>query len=650
MKQKNLFILIGILIFIVIGYFATMYLAGAFYHLAIKVMPESLSYNTWITLWDQLHEIPTQKKKLQGSLIFAGAICYLFPILVITELTRKTRALHGSARFANSGEVRKAGLDGEKGIIVGRYQGRYLIFDGQQFVLVAAPTRSGKGVGIVIPNLLNWPDSCVVLDVKLENYEKTSGFRAAHGQEVYLFNPFATDFKTCRWNPLSSVSRDQNYRIGDIQAIAAVFYPTDHTVKEPFWNEQAQNLFLGIALYLLETPELPFTLGEILRQGSGYGKSLDKHLKEIIENRSNGDKPLSRPCIDALNRFISNSESTASSIKSSFDAPLGIFANPIVDAATSGDDFSLKDVRRKKMSIYFGIQPNRLKSASRLINLFFSQLVNLNTDELPEKNPDLKYQCLSILDEFTAMGRVSIIAETVSFLAGYNIRLLPIIQSYEQLEEYYGKESARNFIKNHDLKIVFPPDDIEDAERVSKTLGTFTEKAVSHGNSRSPMQGIGSNVTRSENTSDQRRALMLPQELREMPQDEQIIIKSHTKPILCQKVRYYEEEIFTNRLMPPKEVQAIDISLHIAKTEQMVRPLEKDEIQNIDLSTIAINTDSIADFVGDPENPTQEEVTAVVDSFFSQLGWEEEPTNEITSERPAEKNTAGLIDLSILQI
>jgi type IV secretion system protein VirD4 len=360
---------------------------------------------------------------------------------------------------------------------------------------------------------------------------------------------------------------------------------------------------------------------------------------------------LSKVCVDALNRFLSNSEATLAGIKSSFEAPLLIFANPIVDAATSGDDFDLRELRRRRLSIYVGIQPRHLESASRLLNVFFSQLVNLNTDVLPENDPALKYQGLLVMDEFTSIGRIPILAKSVAFLAGYGLRLMPIVQSIEQIELTYGKEAARNFIKNHDVKIVFPPDDIEDAEKVSRTLGYCTEKVVSTGESRSAGWSRGSNRSQSENTSDQRRALLLPQEVRELAQDQQIILKAYCKPILCNKIRYYDDPVFKTRLLPPCPVAAMNMALHHAKTQRRVRAVQPGEINGIDLNCLAINADAITAFSGDPENPSIEEASAVVDSFFSQLSWannlDSNFVSDLTSHATAPPK-AGRIDLSAL--
>ncbi len=366
----------------------------------------------------------------------------------LVAAARRRRPLHGDARFATHAEVSRSGLlatDGRPSIIVGRFRGRLLALPGQLSVMLSAPTRSGKGVGVVIPNLLNWPDSVVVLDLKGENYDVTAGYRAKHGQAVYAFSPFDEGACSHRWNPLTAVRTSPLHRIGDLLAIGQVFFPNDSstTSSEAFFNDQARNLFMGLGLLLLESPELPRTIGEMLRQSSGKGQPLKAHLEGAIALRGQAKKPLSVECADALQRLLSNSENTLTSIVATFNAPLTIFADAIVDAATSGDDFRLEDVRRRRMSIYVRVPPNRLASARPLLNLFFSQLVSLNTQQLPQRDPKLKWQCLIVNDEFAAMGRVGVISTATAFLAGYNLRLLTVVQAMSQLDAVYGDQEAR---------------------------------------------------------------------------------------------------------------------------------------------------------------------------------------------------------------
>lgn len=541
------------LVVVVLATAAFLWLSGALFVLFQKENPLGKThFFTWWDAWNTHPSDPALVKKLKGAALLAGLVAYGIPLFAWLSSLRTPRKLHGDARFANAQEVRAAGLLAPRGILVGKYQGKYLSFGGQQFVLVAAPTRSGKGVGIVIPNLLSWHDSVVVLDIKQENFDLTAGFRAEHGQKVYLFNPFANDRRSHRYNPLSYV-RDDHNRIGDLQSIGKIFFPGEG--DDSFWDGAAANLFLGLGLYLCETPERPRTMGELLRLSSGNGKPIVPYIQGLIKEKEAKGTPLSSACVDALNRFCTAGEKTIPNISATFNTQFGLFANPVVDAATSANDFDLRDVRKTRMSIYVGITPDHLHEAGKILNLFFSQLVSLNTKELPQKNPALKYSCLLLMDEFTAMGKVQIIAKAVSYMAGYNLRMMPIIQSPSQLVSVYGPEDARTFVTNHALQVLFAPKEQKDAEEYSKMLGdeTFQVKTVTR------QLGGKNGGSRSVSLSEQRRALMLPQEVRELGMWKEIIALENTKPILCDKIRYYEDPTFTSRLREPPVVPLLRI-------------------------------------------------------------------------------------------
>ncbi|MGV1016838.1 MAG: type IV secretory system conjugative DNA transfer family protein [Fluviibacter phosphoraccumulans] len=588
-------------LFVVVALAATipfiLWFAGMFWLAAIHKNPLGADLWTWLDAWDLVRAgaYPmAEQDRLIRSLFYASLLVYFVPLYVVLNgmLQKHRRALHGNARWANDKEIHKANLVQDDGIVIGRHRDQLLSFPGQQFVLLAAPTRSGKGVGVVIPNLLTYTGSVVVLDIKQENYNITAGYRRdVLQQQTWLFNPFAEDRnpdtgapapRTHRYNPLSSIT-DGVFRVGDILAIGNAIWPTGG--KDAFWNDNARNLFLAIVLFLSELndrrkkdvalPEYPVTMGEVLRQSSGRGTGLSvkKYLQGLVETYP----WLSSECLDAMANFLSASDDVLASILSTFNAPLTIWRNPIVDAATSQNDFDLADVRTRPMSVYIGITPDHLEDAKLLVNLIFSQLVNLNTKQLPQDNPSrYRYPCLLLMDEFTAIGKVNILAKAVSYIAGYNLRLLPIIQSMSQLESVYGKEDARTFVTNHALQILFAPREQKDANEYSEMLGTFTEKGISESRSKQILDPKGS----SESISDQKRALMLPQELKELGQWKEIVLLENTKPILCDKIRYYDDPVFTSRVKKPPIVASLDLDLFIAKSQKRIRPVQDGEFES----------------------------------------------------------------------
>lgn len=521
----------------------SVYLAGVILFIAHKQNPEPATFLTIIHAWGEATS-DEALRKVKASLALAVVTCLAVPGLILQMVLRqKPQPLHGAARLANRQDIAKEGLNSPTGVILGKQDGQLLRLPGYEFVLVAAPTRSGKGVGFCIPNLLTFPGSAVVVDIKGENYNLTGAFRHQHlGNEVFYFNPFAE--KTSRWNPLSYVSEDPNLRVNDLQALAAIIYPSNP--REPFWPDSARNLFIGLALMVLETPLLPKTIGEVLRQGSGKGQQIHEYLQHIIASRAATERPLSTVCVEFLSRFLNNPDNTLKNILSSFIAPLALWGNAVVDKATSADDFDLRQLRRRRMSVYIHIPASEVTQAGFILNLFFSQLINENVRELPEDNPELKYQCMLLLDEFTALGKVAMIAKGVGYMAGYNLRLCIVIQDRSQLEAVYGREDAHNILSNMGALVVFTPNQVKEAEEYSKLIGNLTVQSSSRQRSNSGLFSSGASST-SETESPHARALMLPQELLSMDKKRQLVVRAGIPVINCDKIIYYADTYFLER-------------------------------------------------------------------------------------------------------
>lgn len=476
-----------------------------------------------------------------SCLIFVGPPLAIFLML---KYKKNEKALFGKARFADAKDLQKEKLDGSKGIVLGKFKEKLIRLGGYEFVLLAAPTRTGKGVGFCVPNLLQFTDSAVVLDIKGENFNLTSEFRRRYlGNEIVYFNPFSAT--THRWNPLSYISKDPNFRANDLMALASIIYTAND--KDPFWSDSAKNFFVGLGMLVLETPELPQTIGEILRQGSGKGMAIEKYIQSIVSLREGSAYPLSMACRDCLNRFLNSGEQAIKGVQATFGAALNPWSNAVIDKATSADDFDLRDVRKKKMTIYLNIPAGEILQAASIIKLFFSQLINENVKELPEQNPALKYQCLLLLDEFTAMGKVEIIAKGVGYMAGYNMRLALVIQDSTQLEAVYGKEDAHNIISNMGAVIYFTPSQYEDAEKYSKMIGTETVESVSKSRNKSSLANVKGGDGGSNSTSQQSRALMLPQELLQLSKDLQLIVRAGIPVIKADKIKYFSDQFFLER-------------------------------------------------------------------------------------------------------
>lgn len=532
--------LITVLIAVVVGLWA--YLAGGIFMMAFGHKFEEATPLTLYQYWYHYRTEPEVQKWIYIASGISLAV-WLAPFGVVFAPAKKS--LFGDARFAKHNEIKKAGLLGEKGIIVGKLDNRYLAFDGQQHAIISAPTRSGKGVGIVIPNLLNWSDSVVVLDIKQENWDITSAFRRKYGQECYLFNPAAADYRTHRYNPLAYISDDPNFRIDDVQKIANMLFP-DQPGTDVIWTATPRSLFLGVVLFLAETPGKLVTLGQVLRETLADGDG-SEYFAKIINDRAESGEPLSNACVRALNSYISiSAENTRTGVMTSFRSRLELWMNPLVDAATSANDFDLRDVRKRRMSIYLGVTPDNLDRMAPLLSLFFQQLLDLNTRELPNQNKAIKYTCMLLMDEFTAIGKIGILSKGISYIAGYWLRMMPIIQSPAQLVEVYGKDTAQTFTTNHALNIIYPPkaSETQTARDISEWLGYQTVK----GTSVSKAKDLFGKKTPTESISDQRRALLLPQEITSLGQDNELVVMENVPPILAKKVLYFKDRAFVDRL------------------------------------------------------------------------------------------------------
>lgn len=511
---------------------------------------------TWLVYHQHYGSDPVVRKKLVISAMLA-ALVTLSPTALLWLKPRKS--LHGNARFANAVDIRRAGLltgDGD-GIVLGRKGGQFLTAGLAQFphVMLAAPTGSGKGVGVVIPNLLNWNHSVIVLDIKQENWTLTAGFRQKHGHEVYLFDPASPQRRTHRWNPLGYIRDAEGLRVDDIQKIGNIIFP-DVDGTDPIWSASCRSLFLGLVLYIMETPGVPLTLGQVAREAFA---DTENRLIDIINERRVARNPLSVLCESALLDYANTADDTRTSIRKTFTSRLELFLNPILDAATSDNDFDLNAIRRRNISIYIGITPDNLGRLAPLVNLFFQQVVDLNTRELPEHNKKLTRQCLLLLDEFKSLGKLPLIVDAIAFLRGYGVRLLPIFQSPSQIREVYGEEAAKTFFQNHAVRISYTPADIASATEISNELGNTTVKSASR--SRPDFFSQGS---RSVSDSEQSRALLLPQEVMELSMDEILVFARDCKPVRGEKIRWYKDDLFKSRVLEPPSVPIAPSALYMS--------------------------------------------------------------------------------------
>ena len=575
-KKKRMLGVIFIIttcIFIALGQ-----LAGAALFFELTSIPlEYLSLDALHHNWVNYHTDEAIKPYLQMG-IAASILVALLPlgmVIVLVIALREKEEIHGSARFANDMELSKSGmfpLKREKPSLLlgkmdkGRFKGKFVELPGQSFVGVSAPTGSGKGVGFVLPNLVNYPDSVVANDIKLENFFKTAGYRQSQGQEVFLFAPdgYATSeedrdagiLRSHRWNPFYYIRRLPEFRIGDILILSNSLYPLTGDGKSDIWPASSGKLFLGLVLWMLDTeyitnkdPTLPYLLSLVGVTG-GLGAWMKREIAQGY---------LSDDCVREFNTFLTFPDETQGSILANFNAPLAIYSDKTVANAVSGNDFDFRELRRRGISIYVGVQPPNKKRFQGLLNLFFEQLINENTRVLPELDSTLTHQLLLMLDEFPALGRVNQIKESIGFTRQYNIRYALIYQDKAQLEDraLYGKEGADNILENIAAEIIYPPKKVNQrVKEISETLGTKTVKVEGESVSR------GKHFSRGRSTSKQKRPLMMPHELVELGNERHpkadigikvLMLKESQRSFIMNKIISFDEPVISERIAFSKQ-------------------------------------------------------------------------------------------------
>jgi len=534
----------------------------------------------WDTAWryGQFLDQPPYRPyawRIKLGIVLGCALPFLVWCAVIWRIigsllgaSSETSSTHGDARFATLADLKKAGLltRTKQGVLIGKFKGRELWLGGAQHVITISPTRSGKTASVAKPVALSYEESMVVLDIKGELFEDTSGWRESQGQLIRVWAPYDEEGKTHRFNPMT-VLADMNAgkRIGEIQTIAAILYP-DAPGQDPFWTSQARAAFTAFTSYMFEAwdHELATTRAEkpdintseafpsferVLRFSSGDGEQNTKAmLQTILANRSlTFVSPQTRTVFTNLAGLA---EQTFSSVIASMHAPLQQFLSPILAAATNATDIDVKSLRRRLTTLYVIIPTNKLDESAKLLNIFFSTVIGNNLDKQLGAEPDLKHQVLMLMDEFTAMGRVDVWAKRISISASYGVRDLCIIQSRAQLNGTYGENDAQNFITNHGAQIVFAPREQSDANEYSDMLGYRTVRRKQ----RSTSRGGGGNQV-STSYAEERRALLLPQEIKELPSDDELIFYEGCKPIRAKKNWFFKDKVYQQRAsMPPARI------------------------------------------------------------------------------------------------
>ncbi len=458
----------------------------------------------------------------------------------------KTVHTYGSARWAEKREVEAAGLLDNDGVVLGRYDRHYLHHDGPEHVLCFAPTRSGKGVGLVVPSLLTWPGSAIVHDIKGENWQLTAGFRALHGR-VLLFDP--TNSRSSAYNPLLEVRRGE-WEVRDVQNIADILVdPEGSLEKRNHWEKTSHALLVGAILHVLYA-EQDKTLAGVAAFLSDPKRPIESTLAAMMKTAHLGDAGPHPVIASAARELLNKSDNERSGVLSTAMSFLGLYRDPVVAGVTRRCDWRISDIvgGKQPATLYLVVPPSDINRTKPLIRLILNQIGRRLTEDLHTKTT--RHRLLLMLDEFPALGRLDFFESALAFMAGYGLKSFLIAQSLNQIEKAYGPNNS--VLDNCHVRVSFATNDERTAKRVSDALGTATEmRAMKNyaGHRLSPWLGHLM-VSRQETA----RQLLTPGEIMQLPPTDEIVMVAGTPPIRAKKARYYEDASFKERVLPPPEL------------------------------------------------------------------------------------------------
>jgi type IV secretion system protein VirD4 len=450
---------------------------------------------------------------------------------------------YGSARWARPDEMKAAGLLGPDGVVLGRHESAYLRHDGPEHVLCFAPTRSGKGVGLVVPTLLTWPGSAIVHDIKGENWQLTAGFRARHGRAL-LFDP--TNGASAAYNPLLEVRRGE-WEVRDVQNVADVLVdPEGSLERRNHWEKTSHSLLVGAILHVLYA-EADKTLAGVAAFLSDPNRPIETTLWAMMTTRHLGEVGPHPVVASAARELLNKSDNERSGVLSTAMSFLGLYRDPVVARVTRQCDWRIADLvsGARPATLYLVVPPSDISRTKPLIRLVLNQIGRRLTEEL--RPTGRRHRMLLMLDEFPALGRLDFFESALAFMAGYGIKSFLIAQSLNQIEKAYGANNS--ILDNCHVRVSFATNDERTAKRVSDALGAATEmKAMKNyaGHRLSPWLGHLM-VSRSETA----RPLLTPGEIMQLPPSDEIVMMSGLHPIRAKKARYYEDRRFAERILPP---------------------------------------------------------------------------------------------------
>ena len=501
-----------------------------------------------------------------GAIVATAAIGAVIASVIFRLLKGTQQALYGEARFAAPREIAAAGFRDKHGLLIGQTKGAPSMFarrnpfgdllrlSGQTHTAFIIPTGGRKTTAVAIPNALAWHGSTLVLDMKGEIFASTAGHRAKQGDTVIKFDFLGESGQTHRWNPFAYVRRNTEHTTIDIVRIAQRFFP-DNGSSDPFWMDAPRMAFTGIASFVAEGDDRPFTLGEVARIFANPNKA--GMISRTIRERSAAGKPYRAATWDYINSYLGGSENTVASITQTVMSRLQLWLDPRVDAATAENDFDLSQLRQERHAVYVCNKREDLALLEPLMGLFWQQVIDLNCRTTPEEDSSVQFQVLAIMDEFANLGHMRILAQSFSLIRGYGFRIAVFLQSPNQLTRVYGSFMADEILDNCHTKVWASVDDPSALNRLEARIGFKTVRSTSKSRPAALLAPRGNGGSNSE--SSQRRAVLLPQEIAELDEDQLLVVKKGLRVFIANRINLFDDPRFNTLRCDPPAVPRLDV-------------------------------------------------------------------------------------------
>ncbi|MFC6643333.1 MULTISPECIES: type IV secretory system conjugative DNA transfer family protein [Sulfitobacter] len=458
---------------------------------------------------------------------------------------------HGSARFASRKELKK--LQGNDGLLIGRnpHTGRLLRYNGPAHLITLAPTRAGKGVGTVIPNLLAAERSVLVIDPKGENARIAGEARRRFGT-VHVLDPFeVSGMPSAAYNPLDRLTPDSLDLGEDAASLTeALVMDPPGQVTEAHWNEEAKAILGGLIMFCVCHEDRDRRSLATVREYLTLPPEKLRALLELMQDSDAAGGLIAR----AANRFLGKADREAASVLSNAQRHTHFLDSPRIAKVTARSDFHFSDLRHRITSVFLVLPPNRMDAYSRWLRLLVSQaLQDIARDAEASVKPlsgpagaqgdtqRLRTPTLFLLDEFAALGRLEAVERAMGLMAGYGLQLWPILQDMSQLKDLYG-ERAGTFIANAGVQQVFGVNDFETAKWLSQMMGQETAGFQTDSFKPGDSPSFSNNITG--------RDLLTPDEIMQLrPENQLLRVQGHATAV-AQKLRYYVDPEFKGLFVP----------------------------------------------------------------------------------------------------